>query len=83
MTGQGIGHESRAMHEDTRFACRDTQGDIGGGQDRVDGFVVAVALTHYVFEHFLKATFEYQTRIELHGKKLKNDAAIVGVQLGF
>ncbi len=48
-----------------------------------DQVVVAVALTHYVFEHFLKATFEYQTRIELHGKKLKNDAAIVGVQLGF
>jgi hypothetical protein len=48
-----------------------------------DQVVVAVSLNHYVFEHFLKATFEYQTRIELHGKKLKNDAAIVGVQLGF
>jgi hypothetical protein len=48
-----------------------------------DQVVVAVTLTHYVFEHFLKATFEYQTRIELHGMKLKNDAAIVGVQLAF
>ncbi len=48
-----------------------------------DQVVVAVALTHYVFEHYLKATLEYQTRIELNGQKVKNDAAIVGVQLGF
>lgn len=51
--------------------------------DEDDQVIVAVTLSHYVLKHYLKVMAEYQTRIELNGKSLKNDAAIVGIQLGF
>lgn len=52
-------------------------------KDEGDQVVVAATLTHYLVQHYLKASFEYQTRIELHGRKLKNDSAILGIQLAF
>jgi hypothetical protein len=54
--------------------------DVGNEGDQV---VVAASLSHYLYKHYLKATLEYQARIELKGMSRKNDAAIFGVQLGF
>jgi hypothetical protein len=83
LTAQGtVGYVAKAVN--TGLAVRGEYiNDNLALSNEGDQVVVAVSLTYYALEHFLKATFEYQTRIELHGMKLKNDAAIVGVQLGF
>lgn len=77
-----IGYVLDAVHSGLAVRVEYINDNLKLANER-DQVVVAAALTHYLYEHYLKATFEYQTRIELRGKKLKNDAAIVGVQLGF
>ena len=58
----------------------DAQTDV---DDEGDEWLVSGTITYYILGEFLKAQIEYIHREELHGQKIKNDAAIAGLQLFF
>jgi len=51
--------------------------------DEGDQVAAAGTLSWYALRDFVKVQLEYQHRAELHGKSVKNDAVIAGVQLYF
>lgn len=48
-----------------------------------DEVAIAGTFTYYIVKNFFKAQVEYQHRVELHGRALKNDAVLAGIQCYF
>lgn len=69
----GFGFAIRAEYIDDNM-------DMDNERDQV---VVAAALSHYLYGHYLKTVIEYQKRIELNGIEMDNDSVVVGLQLMF
>jgi len=63
-----------------RVEYTDGNMDVSNEDDQV---IVAGTLSWYALGHFLKVQAEYQYRHELHGVKVANDAALLGVQAAF
>lgn len=81
LTAQGsIGYVWREWGLAARVEFLDDNRDLKNEGDEI---VVAGTFTYYVVKNFFKAQMEYRHRLERHGRSLKNDAVIAGVQCAF